>query len=150
VKVDETTQAAIALGNIARLEVFDRRAIETAAGHPVVQYRGSLLPLLDLAATIGTGADTSSSDEMSVVVYADERRSVGLVIERVVDIVEDRLTEYEAPPRFGVARATVVKGRVTDVLDVAALVDAMPSTFAELARADNAPGSSEQQVVNAV
>ncbi len=132
VRVDATTRAALALDNIERLEVFDPTRVELAAGHPVVQYRGALLPLLDLSATVGAATQRDSSDELVVVVYADGHRSVGLVIERVVDIVEEHTTNYEVPYRFGVVGSTIVRGDVTDLIDVAALVDAMPASFAAL------------------
>jgi two-component system chemotaxis sensor kinase CheA len=137
VRVGNGAQAAIALDRIERIEEFDRATIEQAAGHPVVQYRDALLPLLDLASVIGMGGTgmggtQDDSGEVSVVVYADGRRTVGLVIHRVLDIVEERLRAFEVPERVGVAGSTIVRGVVTDLLDVATLVDSMPSSFGEL------------------
>lgn len=132
VKVSAQTQAAIALDNVERLEVFDRKSVETAAGHRVVQYRGSLLPLIDLPGMVGSGDGDDSNGDVSVIVYSDGRRSVGLVIDSVIDIVEEHVTQYEVPDRFGVSGAAVIKGVVTDVIDVPSLVAAMPATFEEL------------------
>ena len=132
VRIGDGAQAAIALEHIERIEEFDRSAIEHAAGHPVVQYRNALLPLLDLASVIGLRGAPDDSAEISVVVYADGGRTVGLVIHRVLDIVEDHLRAFEVPERVGVTGSTIVRGVVTDLLDIATLVDSMPSSFGEL------------------
>jgi two-component system chemotaxis sensor kinase CheA len=132
VRIGTDSQAAIALDRIERIEVFKRSAIEHAVGHAVVQYRDALLPLLDLASVVGIGGPNDDSDDLSVVVYADGLRTVGLVIHRVVDIVEERLRIFEVPDRVGVTGSTIVQGVVTDLLDVATLVDAMPASFSEL------------------
>ena len=57
----------------------------------------------------------------------------------------------QARPRFGVSGATIVKGVVTDVIDVAALVDAMPSSFTELVRgASDTPTNPDEEAIGVV
>jgi len=131
VRINASTQAAIAIDHVERLEVFESSMVEVAAGHRVVQYRGALLPLLDLASALGVSAPGHPDGSVPVVVYADGTRSVGLVIDRVVDIVSEHSKHYDVNTP-GVSSATVVAGTVTDVIDVAALLVTMPASFGEL------------------
>jgi two-component system chemotaxis sensor kinase CheA len=67
---------------------------------------------------------------MQVVVYAEGERRVGLVVERIQDIVEEAV----AAPAGGAAPTTaVIQQRVTDLLDVRRVVrEACPDVFEPL------------------
>ena len=57
-----------------------------------------------------------------MVVCARPDRLVGLIVERILDIVEQD-SDVEGPPsRPGVERTAVIQGHVTEMLSVAALV----------------------------
>ena len=62
---------------MSRLEEFPRDRLERAGAHPVVQYRGEILPLVDLRAMLGRdGSDASHADApLQVVVSSDKGRS---------------------------------------------------------------------------
>ncbi len=47
-----------------------------------------------------------------------EGRAVGLVVERIVDIIEDRAEVKSPATRKGVLYAAVIKDRVTELLDL--------------------------------
>ena len=93
---------AVPLSLVTRLEEIDARKIEWVGGRPLIQYRGRLMPLVpaDPAITI------RSEGTQALVVFSDEERSMGLVVDEIVDIVDDRLdielvAETVRPRRLG-------------------------------------------------
>ena len=60
---------------------------------------------------------------MQVVVHTESGRSVGLVVDEIVDIVEEHVEVAAVAPRRGLLGSAVVQGRVTDLLDVHAVVE---------------------------
>jgi two-component system chemotaxis sensor kinase CheA len=122
---------AIPLSQVARLEEFPRARLERVADRQVVQYCGQILPLLDLDAVLdslpestpSSGAEVAPAREaVQVVVYARPERPVGLIVERILDIVE-RDSDVQGPPsRPGVECTAVIQGRVTELLDIEALI----------------------------
>jgi two-component system chemotaxis sensor kinase CheA len=105
---------AVPLELVARLEEIDGKAIERANGRTVVQYRGKLMPLLG----IDGGAAQAASARVPVLVFAEDERSMGLVVDEIVDIVDEALKVELASDRAGVIGTAVVAGKATDILDV--------------------------------
>jgi two-component system chemotaxis sensor kinase CheA len=114
-------RAALPLAAVARLEEFGRERVERSGNAEVVQYRGGLLPLVRLAPAIGL-PDTSDSDLLSVVVHELGDRAVGIVIDRVLDVVETAVTSSPVGNRPGVTGTAVVQDRVTDLVDLDSVV----------------------------
>jgi two-component system, chemotaxis family, sensor kinase CheA len=113
-------QAAIPLSSVARLEEFALASIEHAGETEVVQYRGEIMPLVDIPAALGYGADDGESRR--VVVYALDGRSYGLIVERILDILDCEAKLQHSTARAGILGSAVVQKRVTDFLDIPALV----------------------------
>ncbi len=125
VGLGDDRRAAIALSEVERLEEFSQDAVEWAGGREVVQYRDDILSLLRLATVLGIGSGFAEPDEpLNVVVHGSHGRSVGLVVGQILDIVEQEVTLSGEDARPGLLGSAVVQGRVTDVLDVDALVAA--------------------------
>ncbi len=104
---------AVPLALVARLEEIETASIEYSYGKPVVQYRGQLMPL------IGVSDNFRITDDgrQPVLVFTDRDRSMGLLVEEIVDIVEDRLKmelQVEQPGLIGTA---VINGKATEVID---------------------------------
>jgi two-component system, chemotaxis family, sensor kinase CheA len=118
------TRAALPLGRVARLETIPRAAVEHAGGREVVQYRGRILPLVRLADILGDPGVAAAAEAslLPVVVCADGDRDAGLVVGRILDIVDEPLALARGDGRPGIAGAAVVAGQVTEVLDVAGVV----------------------------
>jgi two-component system chemotaxis sensor kinase CheA len=130
---------AIPLALVARLEEFPRSALERTGTRDVVQYRGEVLPLLDVSRELrrlsrrrrgksarGPNRDPASTPPAEgpaqVVVYARGERQVGLVVGSVLDVVEEEVAARSPTNRPGVLFTGVVQGRVTEFLDVDALI----------------------------
>ena len=119
--VGESGRMAIPLTQVARLEEFPRAALEHAGQREVVQYRSDIMPLIRLSEVLGM-APGPEADPMQVVVYSDGEHSIGLVVERILDIVEEAVTLTCRDRGAGVRGSAVIQRRVTDVLDVDELV----------------------------
>jgi two-component system, chemotaxis family, sensor kinase CheA len=123
VGIGQGKQAAIPLSSVARLEEFAFETVEQAGNSEVVQYRGQIMPLVDIVRALGGDAAASGSARR-VVVYALDGRSYGLVVEHVVDILECEVKLHRSQNRPGILGSAVLQKHVTDFLDVPALVAA--------------------------
>jgi two-component system chemotaxis sensor kinase CheA len=61
---------------------------------------------------------------IQVVVYSEGKRTVGLIVDRIVDIVDERAAVESLVPRPGIVGSFVSARHVTDLLDVPAIVRA--------------------------
>jgi two-component system chemotaxis sensor kinase CheA len=103
---------AVPLGLVARLEDIPREKIEISGGAPVTQYRGKLMPLVAFSDGLGT-----ETPRQSVLVFNDGDRSMGLMVDEIVDVVEDRLQIELSGARPGLLGTAVIAGNATDVID---------------------------------
>ncbi|MFN7926250.1 MAG: chemotaxis protein CheA [Bryobacteraceae bacterium] len=123
---------AIPLSSVARLEEFSRTMVESAGGRDVVQYRSRIMPLIRLSdALYAGGGGGGEADPMQVVVYSEGGRSVGLIVDDILDIVNERLQIGLASGRQGVLGSAVIQKRVTDLLDIRAIIEANDPSFFE-------------------
>jgi two-component system, chemotaxis family, sensor kinase CheA len=105
---------AVPLSLVTRLEEIDATKIEISSGRHMVQYRGGLMPLV----TVSPNATVRTEGVQPMLVFSDEGRSMGLVVDQIVDIVEDTLKVEITSDTPGVLGSAVIKGQATEVLDV--------------------------------
>ncbi|AFY41170.1 chemotaxis protein CheA [Nostoc sp. PCC 7107] len=107
-----------------RLEEIQRHAVEKVGNQDVVRSSGRILPIIDLKNIFPD--DTKPSQETEtlqlVIVSPNAELSVGLVVERILDIVEEPLTIQGIPSRPGVLFCAVIQGQITEILDVEAVI----------------------------
>ncbi|MGB6569291.1 MAG: hybrid sensor histidine kinase/response regulator [Xanthobacteraceae bacterium] len=106
---------AVPLSLVTRLEEIDCRRIEISDGRHLVQYRDQLMPLLRIDAEAGLKKEGAQP----ILVFSDQGRSMGLVVDEIVDIVEDKLDIEVVSNRPGVLGYAVIKGNTTEIVDVA-------------------------------
>ena len=107
---------AVPLALVARLEEFDAEKIEHTNGRSVVQYRDQLMPLI----TVDRDSSVKSEDRQPVIVFSDRDRSMGIVVDEIVDIVEEVLSvELPAQPGSGLLGSAIIAEQATDIIDVA-------------------------------
>ena len=116
----DDARVALALDAVARLEEMPRAALELSDGQPVIQYRGCILPLVELGPLLGRGGSAGHGDVLTVVVHHVAGSDVGLVVDRIVDIVEVAV----APDDLARGCTLVVRDRVTDLIPVIGLLAA--------------------------
>lgn len=114
-KAGDGAQKAVPLSLIARLEEIDRKAIEFSEGTPMVQYRGKLMPLVPVA----TGAVIPTEGQQAVLVFADKDKHMGLMVDEILDIVEERLQIDLSGKRPGALGTSIISGKATDIVDAA-------------------------------
>jgi two-component system chemotaxis sensor kinase CheA len=115
---------AVPLGLVTRLEEIAADKIELSNGRYMVQYREQLMPLV-----LMNGINIRTSGAQPILVFADERRSMGLVVDEIVDIVEERLNiEVAGEQEAGILGSAVIKGQATEVIDVGHF---LPMAFAD-------------------
>jgi two-component system chemotaxis sensor kinase CheA len=132
---------AIPLDAVDRLEEFKRSALEFTGDREVVQYRGEILPLVHMSAELPerrrrprseVGDHTGVDPTIHVVVHSDNGSRVGLVVDQILDIVSDRFS-LEPAQRDLVLGTIVVNGRVTEVIDLPAVLEAAHAATRPLA-----------------
>ncbi len=105
---------AVLLSLVTRLEEVDVRKIESANGRSLVQYRGQLMPLIP----VNDDVRIKSTGKQPLLVFSDEGRSMALVVDEIVDIVEQRLDIELLSQRPGVLGSALVRGQATEVIDI--------------------------------
>ncbi len=105
---------SVPLSLVTRLEEINTATIESVDGEQLVQYRGGLMPLVQ----IGGFAPLEDNERQPVLVFTDHGRSVGLVVDEIVDIVEEVLNIEKSANTPGIIGAAVLKGKATEIIDV--------------------------------
>ncbi len=111
---------AVPLSLVARLEEFPQSSIEHAGGSRVVQYRNRILPLVPLRAVLEPDAPgcEQTADPVQVIVFNDGDRSVGLMVDQILDVAEETVTVRQKAARKGLLGSAVVGKHVADFLDL--------------------------------
>lgn len=106
---------AVPLALVSRLEDFDRSTFERSGAQMVVQYRGQLMPLVPCNEN---WTPREGAGRQPVVVFTDNDRAMGLMVDEIVDIVEDSVRVEMSTDVPGVLGSAVIAGKATDVVDV--------------------------------
>jgi two-component system chemotaxis sensor kinase CheA len=119
------SRLAVPLSLVARLEEFPQAVVERAGGRHVVQYRGGILTMVSLASVLEPGSTTDAAvtrDPVQAIVIADGQRSLGIMVDQILDIVDEAVTIRQSTNRLGLLGSAVVGKQVTDFLDLRAVV----------------------------
>ncbi len=131
---------AVPLGLVTRLEEIATDKIELSNGRHMVQYRDQLMPLVQMA-----GVNIQTVGSQPILVFADDGRSMGLVVDEIIDIVEEKLHIEVAGSQDGILGSAVIKGQATEVIDVGHF---LPMAFADwFSRKEMRPSVSAQSVL---
>ncbi|HEY6794965.1 MAG TPA: chemotaxis protein CheW [Kineosporiaceae bacterium] len=123
VEVGSGRRAAIPLEMVTRLEEIPASSIEHVGGREVVQYRGHIMPLIRLSTLLGAYSDSSGENEgVQMVVYSRGERSVGFVVERILDIASERAGTRSDIDDHALVGSIVVGDKVVELLDIQAAV----------------------------
>ncbi|WP_293212260.1 MULTISPECIES: chemotaxis protein CheW [unclassified Microcoleus] len=128
---------AIHLSRVCRLEEFPRHLLERVGKQNVVQYRNQIMPVIYLTAVFGSGSESAdwgpngldgrsraADDKLPLVVVSiGSEHQVGLVVDRILDIVEQAIDIKGAATQAGISYCAVIQGQVTEILDVDAVIN---------------------------
>jgi two-component system chemotaxis sensor kinase CheA len=139
-RAGSTQPKAVPLGLVTRLEELAVDKIELSNGRYMVQYRDQLMPLVQM-----NGVSVQTSGAQPILVFADDGRSMGLVVDEIIDIVEERLHIEVAGHGEGILGSAVIKGQATEVIDVGHF---LPMAFSDwFTRKEMRPSVSAQSVL---
>lgn len=109
----------------------------------VINLRGSVIPVIDLRLKFGMSA-AESTPETCIIVVNVEALELGIVVDRVSEVLDIAAGEIEAPPSFGAAVCTdyllglaKTGGHVTALLDISRVLGGQ-----ELAKAASAEAAA--------
>lgn len=105
---------AVPLDAVARIEEVDATTIEQVGGHPVVQYRDHLMPLI----TLDPAHRWKDEGKQPLLVFDKDGRSLGIVVDEVVDIANERVSIELKPGGDGLLGSAIVAGKATDLIDI--------------------------------
>lgn len=90
----------------------------------VINLRGAVLPILDLASRLGIGR-TETTERNVIIVVQMGTQAIGLLVDAVSDIISIPKSELQAPPDIVVdssntfvSALTVVEGRMLRIVDL--------------------------------
>ncbi|HTZ83582.1 MAG TPA: chemotaxis protein CheW [Candidatus Acidoferrales bacterium] len=128
-------QVAIPLSTVARLEGFPPTVVKRIGDREVMQYRDQIIPLVRLsqALPVSAGMEARNADDaIEVVIYSEGERTVGLIVDGIVDIVEENAMIDRLASRPGVVGSFALQDQITELVDVQAIVaEAVPKRIDE-------------------
>ena len=138
---------AIPFAHVTRLEFIPWKRIERVAGLPVVQYRNEILQLVMLDETLPERrqkarmrSDVPETDAVQVVVCTIDGHRIGIAVHRILDIIRQSIEVTRPASREGVASCVVIQDRVTEILNLRALIRLSDPEFFDRTGADVAEG----------
>lgn len=129
-------RVAIPLSTVTRLEVFPASLIHWIGDREVIAYRGQVIPLVRLSRLVPPGNSQElqaiSEESIEVVVYSEGERTVGLVVDCILDIVEEQAAIDRMATRSGVTGSYLIENDITELLDIPAVLRAAaPELFGQ-------------------
>jgi len=124
-QLGEDGRCAIPLELVSRVEEIKRNKIEFIAGQHYTQYRGRAMPLVNPASMLNYSPATTPADPelQSVMLFDVDGRHAGLMIERVIDIVEVPLAATNmTTAQRGVRGSALIDGKTTLIVDALELL----------------------------
>jgi two-component system chemotaxis sensor kinase CheA len=120
---------ACPLSLVTRLEELDAGSFERTQKGIVVQYRGQLMPIVHADGPYGI----RSEGRQPVLVFYQGDKAVGLAVDKILDIVHDRLVFQHGDETPGLLGSVVLKGRATEIIDVGYYLSLGLGNWTELA-----------------
>lgn len=116
---------------VSRLEDIEIDKIEVSAGSKVVQYRGDLMQLMSLP---GCDFPAPKDGEIPVIVFTYDRKTIGLVIDEIIDIVQAAVEIKGGSQQEHFLGSMVIAGKTTDVVDVGYILKEIGGDIGVIAR----------------
>lgn len=118
-------QVALPLESVIRLEELDRVTLEMIGSREVVQYRGGILPLVRLRDVLEerrkVARDAAHAPPLpteSTIVCVSGQKRLGVIVDRIIDVVDDTGGIIGPATRRGVVGTVVAFGKVAELIDL--------------------------------
>jgi two-component system chemotaxis sensor kinase CheA len=117
---------ALPLSKLERLEEFAASEVQRTGSRMVVKYRDGVLALVGVSELLeerrgearSTDIVASSESKIQVVICTAGDHEVGLVTDRVLDIVRVSTSNLAGSTREGVLGTVIINDAITELLDV--------------------------------
>ena len=121
VSLGNNRRMAIRLTDVARLEELTRSDLETSGSEKVIQYRDEIMHLIDLPALFNL-SHQETCEKIKVVVHIHEGKSLGLVVENILDIVQSKINEKRAIAGSNLLGTIITENSLVDVINIKNIV----------------------------
>ncbi len=105
---------AVPLSIISRLENIQLSTIEHSDGQMLVQYRGTLMPLIPFNSAVEVGKE----GQKPLLVFADRGKSVGIIVDSIIDIREEVIDVQVSQNKPGLVGSAIISGKATEIIEV--------------------------------
>jgi two-component system, chemotaxis family, sensor kinase CheA len=105
---------AVPLSLISRLENIDLNSIERSGDQMLVQYRGTLMPLIPFNDNVHVGKD----GQKPLLVFSDRGKSVGIIVDSIIDIREEVINIQMTTNKSGLSGSAIIGGKATEIIEV--------------------------------
>ena len=122
---DDEAPKAVPLSLVARLENVRLDKVEHSGGQMMVQYRDTLMPLIPFSPSMAIGRE----GEKPVLVFAEKNRSMGLVVDQIIDITEQHVDMQIGATKPGLLGSAIINGKATDVIDLAHFLNSIDKNW---------------------
>lgn len=122
----EGERFALPISGISRLARLPRSHVEKAGARRLIRYDGEILPVFGISGSLsgspplsGVVHATGTVDEnIDLVVCQHRGRSLALAVDRIVDIVDESVTDVDGSETLGDSAPRIIGGQITTVLDL--------------------------------
>ena len=115
--VADEDQYALPLSLVSRLETFPASAVEQAGNREVIQYRGTIMPLLRLENHLPI-RPMPQSETISVLTFTVDNNDVGFVVNEILDVIETSAKVNSAAlQQTGILGTIIIDGKITLLVD---------------------------------
>jgi two-component system chemotaxis sensor kinase CheA len=114
VRVGSGALKAVELGQITRLEHVPVAQLQHLGSRAALEYRGKLMPVL----CVDEDQRLKTEGVQPMLVVAGMLYTMGLAVDRIVDVVETPVTIELSPTKTGIIGTALINGRATEVIDL--------------------------------
>jgi two-component system chemotaxis sensor kinase CheA len=123
---------AVPLSLVTRLEEVEAGLFENGGGRTLLNYRGRLMPVVPVE-----GCALRQTGLQPLVIFSEGDFSMALAVDAIVDIVDEVLDiEMLAMPEHGLLGSAIIRGRATEILDLAHYLPKANPNWLHLRRAE--------------
>ena len=122
-RTSQGRRTAVTLSSVDRLEEFKASQFERAGQKLVVQYRGELLPIVNLSDKFDAAQSGSTEGPLQVLVCSHNGQRMGIVVDQILDVAEESVSIEERWKDSLSKGSAVVHKQVTDFLDLSTMLD---------------------------
>jgi len=101
------------LSLVSRIEMVETNRIESSDGRLMVLLQGRLMPIVPISSEIDM-----SKPAYPVLVVATDKRSIGLMTDEIVDILEEKLEIQLASANSELVGSAEIRGEAVELIDV--------------------------------